>query len=188
MCECAGEIASVSDILTVTVAGGGTVSFSTTTTYSYTNASDSVPLVLTANPDGGQFSPQSGSYYVYYGSPVSVNGVTVSVGGQEGDHITVDAGSSTVTMANGQTVTFSTLSYTAASDGTSFIVNSQNDLRLNSGSVTLSEGQRLRVGSTTYTAGSNQPVISSIERNGTAALTVRWEDDSEDVAGYVQEK
>ncbi len=28
------------------------------------------------------------------------------------------------------------------------------------------------------------PVISSIERNGTAALTVRWEDDSEDVAVY----
>jgi len=169
--------ASVSDtptlMLTVTVAGGGTVSFTTTTTtttiYRYTNASDSVPLVLAANSEGGTFSPQSGSYYVYYGSPVSVNGVTVSVGGQEGDHITVDAGSSTVTMANGQKVTFSTLSYTAASDGTSFIVNSQNDLRLNSGSVTLSEGQRLRIGSTTYTAGSNQTVISSVD--GTAVLT-----------------
>ena len=168
--------ASVSDTptltLTVTVAGGGTVSFTTTTIYRYTNASDSVPLVLTANAEGGTFSPQSGSYYVYYGSPATFNGVTVSVGGQDGDHITVDAGNNTVTMANGQTVTFSndtSVSYTAASDGTSFTVNALNDLPLISGSVTLSEGQQVLIGSTAYTAGSDQTVISSV--GGTGVLT-----------------
>ena len=109
---------------------------------------------------------------MYYGSPATVNGVTVSVGGQDGDHITVDAGSNTVTMANGQTVTFSndtSVSYTAASDGTSFTVNALNDLPMISGSVTLSEGQQVLIGSTAYTAGSDQTVISSV--GGTGVLT-----------------
>ena len=171
--EISGAVSvAISGSTTVSAPANGTIGFSSTTLYSYTNASGTDPLILTSNPEGGAFTPQSGSYYVYYGSPATVNGVTVSVGGQDGDHITVDAGSNTVTMANGQTVTFSndtSVSYTAASDGTSFTVNALNDLPMISGSVTLSEGQQVIIGSTAYTAGSDQTVISSV--GGTGVLT-----------------
>ena len=171
--EISGAVSvAISGSTTVSAPANGTIEFSSTTLYSYTNASGTDSLVLTSNPEGGAFTPQSGSYYVYYGSSATVNGVTVSVGGQDGDHITVDAGSNTVTMANGQTVTFSndtSVSYTAASDGTSFTVNALNDLPMISGSVTLSEGQQVIIGSTAYTAGSDQTVISSV--GGTGVLT-----------------
>lgn len=162
---------TMSDSITVSAPANGTIEFTSTTTYSYTNASATDPLVLEGNIEGGIFSPKSGSYYVYCGAPATVNGVTVSAGGQTGDSIVVDAGSNTVTLSSGKTVTFSNdtaVTYNAASDGTSFTVNSINDLPLISGSVSLSQSQGILIGGTTYTAVSAPSVISS--DNGTAVL------------------